>query len=93
MTEAEWQRQVIDLARMYGWRVYHTFDSRRSSPGWPDLVLARAPVFMVVELKTDKGRVRPAQREWLELLAACGVEAHIWRPRDVDAVLRRLVRR
>jgi hypothetical protein len=35
VNEAVWQQQVIDLATLYGWEHYHSFDSRRSVPGWP----------------------------------------------------------
>jgi hypothetical protein len=90
--EAEWQRQVVDLARMYGWLVYHTFDSRRSEPGFPDLTLVNR-TFVIAELKTDRGRLSPDQQKWLERLGAAGVEVHVWRPRDLDDVVERLSRR
>lgn len=94
VSEKDWQLQVIELAELYGWRVYHTFDSRRSNPGWPDLVLCRptSGELLYVELKTDKGRLSAAQRAWLDALAACGQETHVWRPRDFDAVHDRLKR-
>jgi hypothetical protein len=41
INEAAFQRMIMDLARYNGWRVYHTHDSRRSEPGFPDLVIAR----------------------------------------------------
>ncbi len=37
LSEADFMDQVIDLAHLYGWMVYHTYDSRRSAPGYPDL--------------------------------------------------------
>ena len=90
LPEKAWQQQVVELAELYRWRVYHTYDSRRSHAGWPDLVLVRPPELLVVELKTDTGRLRPAQRDWLDDLAACGVEVAVWRPRDFEAVHDRL---
>lgn len=90
MLEKAWQQQVIELARLYQWLVYHTFDSRRSEPGWPDLVLVRPPELLVVELKTDAGRLTAAQKAWLAALAACGLETALWRPRDFEAVHERL---
>jgi hypothetical protein len=90
VSEKLWQEQVIELATLYRWQHYHAFDSRRSIAGWPDLVLARSPELLFVELKTDKGRVTPAQRDWLTLLTACGVETHVWRPRDFDEIHERL---
>lgn len=92
MTEREWQAQVVDAARLMGWRVYHTHDSRRSAPGWPDLALVRDRLVMA-ELKTQTGRVSPEQQQWLALLDAAGVETHLWRPSDLDEVLAVLKRR
>ena len=90
MTEREWQAQVVEAATLTRWRHYHAYDSRRSDPGWPDLVLARAPELLMVELKTDTGRLSRAQREWMQVLTACGVECHVWRPGDFAAVWARL---
>lgn len=86
MREREWQAQVVDAARLLGWRVYHTHDSRRSEPGWPDLALVRDRLVMA-ELKTDTGRVSQAQSDWLAALRDAGVETYLWRPSDWDAVL------
>lgn len=86
MSEKQWQAQVIDAARLLGWHAYHTHDSRRSEPGWPDLALVRDRLVMA-ELKTDTGRVSAAQQRWLDMLEAAGVEVHVWRPRDIDQVI------
>lgn len=67
-SEAAFQQQVLNLATYYGWRSYHTHDSRRSKAGFPDLVLVRGPELIFAELKTDKGRVRPEQQEWITAL-------------------------
>lgn len=46
-------------------------------------MLVRAPVVMFAELKTEAGKVRPEQRDWLDALGRCeGVKASLWRPRD-----------
>lgn len=91
MNEKQWQQMVLNLAHMRGFRSYHTFDSRRCTPGFPDLVLVRAPRVLFVELKTDAktSRLSPAQREWLADLGECpGVESFVWRPADLDDVQR-----
>jgi hypothetical protein len=42
---------------------------------------------VLVELKSEKGKVTPAQQHWLDLLGACpGLEVHVWRPSDWDGV-------
>ncbi len=87
--EREWQAQVTEAARLLGWRVYHTHDSRRSEPGWPDLAMVRER-FIVAELKTETGKVSPAQQRWLTALRAAGVETYIWRPSDYERMVQTL---
>jgi len=93
LTEADWCAFVVQTARLYGWRVSHQRPARTAA-GWrtaiegdrgaPDLLLARGGVVLLVELKTDRGRLGPGQAEWL---AALGPHAAVWRPRDRDAVI------
>lgn len=92
LPEKAWQAQVVELAQLYGWWVYHPYDSRRSEPGWPDCTFARVPEFFLAELKTDRGRLSPAQRRCIALLLSCGLEVNVWRPRDFEAVHARLRR-
>ena len=83
LSEAAFQRTVVDLAAWRGWRSYHTHDSRRSAPGFPDLVLVRSDRLLAVELKTRTGRVTDAQRRWLAALSCVpGISCHLWRPAD-----------
>jgi hypothetical protein len=84
VTEKQLQAQVVQLAHLSGWRCYHTHDSRRSAPGFPDLVLVRPPRCLFVELKTTTGRLRPEQAAWLEALAEVerAPETFLWRPGD-----------
>lgn len=85
ITEPEFQGQVLQHAWGLGWRLqYHTYSSRRSSWGWPDLVLVRDGRILFVELKTEKSQPTAEQCEWLEALAGCGVEVYLWRPSDED---------
>lgn len=89
MTEAELQKSVEQLLTVCGWSWHHETDSRRSKAGFPDLCAFRDRVIFI-ELKSDKGRVRPAQREWLDGLKAAGAEVHLWRPADWhDGTIRR----
>jgi len=86
-TEASFMAAIIELATLLHWKVWHDYDSRKNTPGFPDLVLCKPPVLIMAELKTDVGRVRPEQREWLAALAGVpGVLACVWRPRDFAAI-------
>ena len=72
------------IADRLGWLAYHTHDSRRSEPGFPDLVLVH-PVkkqLLFRELKRTKGVVSAAQTKWLVTLRSAGHDAKIWRPAD-----------
>lgn len=96
-SEAAFQVQVLNLAGFHSWRCYHTHDSRRSQKGFPDLVLIRPPELIFAELKTDSGRVRPEQQQWLDELrevAARGsyVEVYLWRPAQLQEIIDRLSR-
>jgi hypothetical protein len=99
--EKDLQNNVIELARLLGWRHYHTYDSRRSPEGFPDLVLIRKGRLLFAELKSSRGRLTSAQRVWLEELKLVEaqsngtVQAIVWRPEDwlsgkVEEVLRDL---
>lgn len=98
MTEDQLQQAVTGMADHLRIRWHHEVDSRRSKAGFPDLVLVGARV-LFVELKTQRGRLRPEQNEWLSaLLRAQGVSACVWRPMDlldgtVERTLRDLARR
>lgn len=68
LTEADYQAQIIEFAELCGWRVYHTHDSRRSHPGWPDLALVRGKELVFLEVKGAKGRLTREQGEWISVL-------------------------
>lgn len=83
ITEAQFQQQVIDLAKLHGYRlIYHTYSSRRSAPGFPDLVLINEQRGRALfrELKTETGRVAPAQFDWITGMTLAGLDAGVWRP-------------
>lgn len=87
MTEAALQAQVLDLSGRLTFRGYHTFDSRKSVAGFPDLVLVSAARHRCIfaELKKESGKVTAAQRRWLDELRDSGQEAYLWRPSDLIA--------
>lgn len=76
---------MLEAAKATGWTLrYHTHDSRRSEPGFPDLVLVHPRHCWVLfrELKTEKGRTTAKQDEWILGLGLAGLDAGVWRPRD-----------
>ncbi|MFR9807089.1 hypothetical protein ACL02T_33050 [Pseudonocardia sp. RS010] len=97
--EENFTAKVISTAQWHGWKVTHFRPSRTASGRWatavqgdigsPDLLLARHGDVILAELKTDDGRLRPEQRDWLTHLGPIAV---VWRPRDWDAVLARLAK-
>jgi hypothetical protein len=88
--EKHFTQKVVDLARLLGYSVYHTYWSEHSAAGWPDLVLCKPPRLIFAELKV-KAIVKPAQQRWLDDLRACGQETYVWRyPADWDAIVRLL---
>lgn len=98
VSEESFQAQVIELARLFGWRVAHFRGVRvqrrdgsvryqtpvqADGAGFPDLVLIRGPRLIVAELKSASGRVTPEQDAWLQAFADAGAEiAGVWRPAD-----------
>jgi hypothetical protein len=90
VSEAAFMASVRELAALTGWRCLHIYDSRRSSSGFPDLLLARRERLVAAELKSERGLVKPAQTEWLAALRQTGCETHVWRPSDWPAVERTL---
>jgi hypothetical protein len=68
ISEKDYQQQIVDLARLQGWRVFHCFDSRRSEPGFPDLILVRGITMLCMEVKREDAKMDTAQQVWLDLL-------------------------
>ncbi len=90
ISEEAFQDLIVDLARRFGWLVYHPYDSRHSTPGYPDLTLVRcvgSRVLVMAELKTEKGRLSREQGEWATALLAAGVRYFLWRPSDWGEIL------
>lgn len=92
--ENDFMRQVMDLAKMRGWKVAHfgasvrvvgknrTFVGDKDAAGFPDLVLARGNRAIFAELKAPKGKVSEAQLDWLDALWKAGCETFLWYPKD-----------
>ena len=92
--ERQFQEAVLEAAEAFGWTLrYHTWDSRHSAAGYPDLTLCRPRDgrLLIAELKRERGEVSEAQRAWLDGLDAVRhFETRLWRPSDWDEIVRRL---
>ena len=97
MTENDFLNQLLDLAKVLGWRRAH-FRPARTAYGWrtavsgdgvgfPDLILVRGRRILAVELKSQRGALTEEQGDWLTSLQVAGVETHVWRPADFDAAV------
>ena len=84
ISEAEWRREVIELARRSGWLVSYIPNSTRvvGDRGVPDLTLARAGTVLLVELKREGARPTARQRRWI---AQAGDHGRLWSPSDREA--------
>jgi hypothetical protein len=83
--ESQLQDTVAKMCRLFGVELYHTYDSRRSAPGWPDLVLCGPRKLIFRELKTETGKVTPEQERWGLMLRHAGQDWDIWRPADLQS--------
>ena len=99
MTETQLQSAILEFARLNGWLCYHTYDSRHSAKGFPDLCMVRGGRMVFAELKSEKGVETDDQKEWGDCLELASIrnqllEVYLWRQSDwmsgrVDEVLKR----
>ena len=80
--ESGFQQTLKEYAKLRGWLYYHTYNSQRSDPGFPDTVLVRGDRLIFIELKTLKGRVSSAQQIWIDRLSKTYAEVWVFRPSD-----------
>ena len=85
ISEKELLQTVIELAEVNAWKCYHVFESakyaRRTSKGFPDLLLIRDGKLIVAELKSEKGSLTNDQAQWLSEFEQCDrVQVFIWTP-------------
>lgn len=93
-SERELQSYVQATAKQLGLLCYHTHDSRRSEPGFPDCVLVGPAGLLFAELKAERGRLTVEQRRWGSKLAQAGAAWTVWRPRDaLDGTVTRMILR
>ena len=101
ITEKQFEAQVKDLAKIFGWLYYHTWRSIHSPAGFPDCVMVRPPRLIFAELKSEKGIVSKDQQKWLDILRRCSFmvsdhldgafyqnmpEVYLWCPSDIERI-------
>ncbi|KKL07928.1 hypothetical protein LCGC14_2581080 [marine sediment metagenome] len=93
ISEKAFQAQIVDAARALSWYVFHVYDSRRSSTGFPDLELIRGATMLRLEVKTEDGVVADEQQAYIDRLNQVKyVVADVVRPSHWDEVLDTLKR-
>lgn len=84
MTEKQLQSAVMDTLRKFGWKTYHTFDSRKSAAGFPDIIALRGDRGIAIELKREKHNTKKErlaeQMRWLHAFDEAGFESALWQP-------------
>lgn len=99
-TEAEFTRQVLELAKLHGWRTAH-FRPGRTKSGWktavsgdgkgfPDLILLRREDMIVAELKVGRNKLTKEQTAWLMAFDNL-CQVYVWHPshwREIEDILR-----
>lgn len=100
ITESEFLDQVLQLARLRGWRSAHfrpakTIDGWRTAvsgdgKGFPDLLLIRGECVIVAELKVGNRKPTLEQIAWLAAFKAAQIPAFLWTPEnwpEIESVL------
>ena len=91
VTEKAFAATVRAYAEALGWTVWLTWRSVHSPKGEPDLRMVRPPRFLIWELKSERGKLTPAQAEAGSLLQQCpGVEYRCFKPVDWPQIEREL---
>lgn len=94
--EASLQNSISQAASLHRWPcVYHTYDSRHSSEGFPDLIIAGYGRLIAWELKAQGENPDDDQERWIDTLSK--VEGppivEVIRPQDLDRCLALLQRK
>lgn len=103
--EAGFQAAVIEMAHAFRWKVvefrkvlvqrrngsaYWATPFGADGKGFVDLILAKPPRLLHVELKVPPNVIEPSQAEWHRLLRECGGTVLVWTPEDWEVIERTL---
>jgi hypothetical protein len=102
LTERQWQKQVEDYLKLFGWWFMHVpanvvvcdrcghRNYRGIARGFPDLLAIKPPFVRWIELKRERGWIDPDQRSLHALLRACGQVVLVARPRDREYLVNQI---
>lgn len=102
ISEADFQRQVVELAHTFEWKVAHfrAALNRRGhwqtpvgadGAGWPDLAMVHPTAgLLFIELKAQRGRLSTDQQAWGEALLTARADWRCWRPSDWPEIVQTL---
>lgn len=95
LTERAFQRQVTDLATLWGWWWSHHLYSLGTRAGLLDLELIHVERKLHIwrELKVPPNGLTAAQAEHIDRLRAVGADAGVWTPVDWRDIERTLIGR
>lgn len=96
VTEKQFQRTVVQYARLMGWRVVHVpkVTLRRKGKavhltvtsydgkGFLDTLMVRRKDLIFVEFKVEPNKTSPEQDEWIAALREAGQTVYVWYPTD-----------
>ncbi len=89
-SERHFQTAICNLALVNGWLVYNHPDSRKanvaSTPGFPDIVLAKPGVLVFIETKMPKRHPSEDQQRWIDALKTAFIRCFVAYPDDYEMV-------
>jgi hypothetical protein len=90
VSEKAFMQALRRLAQSQGYYFYHTYSSKRSEPGWPDVALVHPTgdtTLYLLECKREGEQPTLAQQRWLDALGrVTRVHAQVVRPGDLAVV-------
>ena len=95
LSEEELTANVIEMARLFGWRIAHFRSVETKRRGWqtpvqgdgkgyPDLCLVRERI-VFIELKCGRNKLEPEQETWRDWILAAGGEWHLLTDKDWES--------
>ena len=83
-SERDLQNAIIADLKKLGVRLcYHTWNSKHSQAGFPDLIALHDGRGLAAELKREKAAAKAEQVAWLHAFGLMpGLRAYLWRPSD-----------